>query len=244
MKTIFHSIKKFIKYHIIPILASLGLILIFIAVLLMMRQVKKEIETYTIQDAKLYQYFKEQKREYNSTLTISNEKEITELKIEGKSVELDSTPFYYQEEKKVIFPHQMSVVFPNSNSLQRKVSYFTILDGTDITTYLKNANLNYMLQNAFLYDGNDLYFFPEGVTITVMGTPYSLTPFSYVIVNYNGECIFYDYEMNQAQVIENVTEDVIATGDNYQLNLSIDATIYGEKSRLLLKKLEYLDNLK
>ena len=90
MKTIFHSIKKFIKYHIIPILASLGLILIFIAVLLMMRQVKKEIETYTIQDAKLYQYFKEQKREYNSTLTISNEKEITELKIEGKRIRFNT----------------------------------------------------------------------------------------------------------------------------------------------------------
>lgn len=238
------KIGQFMKYHMIPIFASLGLILIFIAVLLMMRQVKKEIETYTVQDAKLYQYFKEQKREYNTTLTISNEKEITELKIDGESVELDSTPFYYQEERKVLFPQTMSVIFPNSNTLQKKIPYFSILDGTDISTYVKNSNLNYMLQNAFLYDGNDLYFFPETVTVTVMGTPYTLTPFSYVIITYNGECIFYNYEMEQAHVIENVNGDVIAEGNGYTLNLSIDAAIYGEKSKLLLKKLEYLENLK
>ena len=138
----------------------------------------------------------------------------------------------------------MSVIFPLANSLQKKIPYFTELDGTEMVSFLKNSNLEYQLFNAFLFDGNDMYFFPDGITIKFMDREISLSPYSYVIVNFNQEVIYYNYEMDIADVVENVTGDVLAVGDGYNINLSIDAVIYGEKSRLLLKNLEYLDNLK
>ncbi len=244
MKEFFYKIGKFVKEHMIPIFIVLCVIVIFIIVLLLMKNVKEELENYTVKDANLYQYFREIRRDYNTTLTISNEKEITELKINDETVELDSTPFYYQDEKKVLFPQQMSVIFPLANSLQKKIPYFTELDGTEMVSFLKNSNLEYQLFNAFLFDGNDMYFFPDGITIKFMDREISLSPYSYVIVNFNQEVIYYNYEMDIADVVENVTGDVLAVGDGYNINLSIDAVIYGEKSRLLLKNLEYLDNLK
>ena len=53
----------------------------------------------------------------------------------------------------------------------------------------------------------------------------------------------YDYKNDSALVEENIVGDVFVLGDGYQLNVSIDGIIYGENTRLLMKNLNYLDNL-
>ena len=96
------KLRLFFKKHFVKILIGLAVLLIGIGVIFMLRQVEKELETYTVEDASMYQYFGTQKFMYDTSLTISNEKEITELKVNDEVVELDSDPFYYQKEKKVI----------------------------------------------------------------------------------------------------------------------------------------------
>ena len=244
MKKFKKKLGLFFKKHFVKFLIGLAVILIGVGVVLLLRQVEKELETYTVEDASMYQYFGTQKFMYDTSLTISNEKEITELKVNDEVVELDSDPFYYQKEKKVIFPRDMSVVFPKSNGLQRKIPYFTVLDGTGIDNYLTNRGLNYLIENAFLYDGNDLYFFLDEVTIQLPdGRTIPLSPYSYLVLNYNVELMAYDYKNDSALVEENIVGDVFVLGDGYQLNVSIDGIIYGENTRLLMKNLNYLDNL-
>lgn len=236
--------KKKFKKLLIPLLVTSGIVLIFIAILLMIQKVEEQLTTYNSKDLSLYQYFKDRRMDYNTTIVISNKDNETSLKIDGETVELDSTPFYYQKERKVLFPKVMSVIFPMSNVLQKKIPYFQKLDGTGTSTYIRGIHTNYLLQNAFLYDGNDLYFFPEGVKVTIMGQEYSMSNFSYIIVGFDNEVIMYDYELDHATLLENVEGDVIATYNDCKINLSIDSVIYNGKSRLLLKNLDYLDNLK
>lgn len=237
------KIKSFFKNKIAVTLLILGIISISAGFLLIINMVQEKMNTYTIEDAKLYQYFNEQRFDYDTKLVLSNKDEITELKINDETVTLDSTPFYWQKEKKVLFPQTMSVVFPRENGLQRRVPYFTILDGTNIDNYLKYNTTSYALYNSFLYDGNDLYFFPNETVIEIDGKKYNLTPYSYAIVRYDKECILYNYELDTVEIIQDA-KDVFVSGDGYKLNLKIDSIIYGEKARLLLKNLDYLTILK
>ncbi len=236
--------KKSFKKYIKKILLFLLIIVLLLSVILIIKKVTKKITTYEIKNTAMYQYFGEQRFDYNTNLTINKDKEITKLLINNKEVVLSSDPFYYSKEKKMLFPNDMSIIIPSSNLLQKKIPFYTILDGTKIGTYLRNAKNEYFIDDAIIFDGNDLYIFPFETTLIVDNNKYELSRFSYVIVNYNNKtCFFYDYEKEITKTIEDLKNDVYTTNGNYKANLSIDSIENNGKQRLLMKEIRYLDSI-
>lgn len=234
------KINKKLKF---PLLVALAIVILVVIILLFVKFLNRDLETFEVVDTEMYQYFGEQRFDYTTNMTINNKNEIKNLKVDGKEVVFFSEPFYYKEERKVLFPIEMSLIVPSSNMLQARLPVFTVLDGTILQTYLKNANLNYYIDDAIIFDGNNLYFFPFESILKIDGVEHALTAFSFVTVDpLNKECVYYDYENDIAKTVE-YTKEVSAVVNNLTLNLSVDSIVINGKQRLLIKDLKHLDLL-
>lgn len=238
------KILEFIKKHLVIFLTTVGLILILLAVIFIVFFVKENLDTYTIENEDMYIYFDQAKFEYNTDITLDSSSGVTKLEVDGEEVDLESEPLYYKGIDKVIFPKEMAVVFPLSSGQQKRIAKFTQLDASEGGMYLKNRNLNYSIANAFLFDGNSLYFFLDDTTFKVGEIEITVPAFSYAIYNFNKDLYLYDYEEDMMYYFANVTNDVLAEAKGYTINLSIDSLEINGKSKLLLKNFSYLSNLK
>lgn len=236
MKKVINFIKKHIKLFI-PIL----LILISLIVIIILTFMKENMNEYKIEKAKTYIYFGETRFDYNTELTLNAESGVTKIELNGQQVDLDSQPIYYTGLDKVIFPQEMSVIYPSTGQ-SYKIPRFTNIEmqnGVNYTDATKTP-----LDNVFIYDGNDLYFFLDDATLNLGETQIDLSPFSYVIYNYNGELYVYNHRDDHMYYLPNVSEDVLVQTDKYKINLSIDSITTKNKEKLLIKNFTYLDKLK
>lgn len=200
----------------------------------------------TVESHDFYQWYSGQRVEYKGELTFTRKEGLTELKATDRKVTLDSTPVYYADENgKVIFPEDMAVVYPNNNGMMYRINHFADITEENGDIYLE-TNLatktnKTKLEKAFLYDGQDLYFFLERTSITVNGTTYEVSPLSYAIVRYKQSVEIYNYEKDEYQVIDTTeTQDAKVVTDTYTINMSVDSLQTAEKEQLLIKGLSYL----
>ena len=231
MSEIRESIKPYIKYIII-----FPLVLILFIVL----YIRSTIDKRELEEANFYQYIGGQKVEYNGKIILDKNQNISELKFNDVTVDLDSTPIYYEKEGKlkVIFPETMNVVYPESNGLQYQTPYFTTLESNGEWV---NSDNGKTFENCFIYDFKDLYFFIDKTMLKVGEKEYELEPFSYAIVDDNVIEI-YDKTNNEYYILE-PNENVYATANAYTINLNIDSIKYGENERLLIRNKDFLKNI-
>jgi len=234
--------KNYKKLIIVLILVVVVFLFVFIS-----NKVNDKVRTFTIKDQKFYQYLYEQRVDYETQIVFSNEDGITRLKMdeEDESRLLDSSPFYYDDMDMVLFPQKMSVVFPRDNVKQEIIPIFTIVDmqSTDFVE-LKNNNTTYDLQDAFIYDGSDLYFFVTETELKYNDKTVKLSPLSFVRYNNLTDSInYYNYDEETAVFETDIKGDVFALTDKYTINLKIDGVKQGEDYRLLIKKLDILNKL-
>lgn len=227
--------KKNIKWF------ALLLIIIIVIILLFFR---RNVDQVKIENHDLYQYFNGIKVEYTGSIKINKEtNNITKITFKDETVDLDSTPLYYKDEEKAIFPKTMSVIYPHLGT-QYKVNYFSTIyrDLEDI--YVQDGPLNKVISNAVFYDGRDLYFLGCDATVTYGNESYELKAMSYIIVDtYNSVLQIYDKEKDEFKIIENMTDEVIISNSKIKVNATLDLMYYNDKSRLLLKKIDILSNL-
>ncbi len=195
-----------------------------------------------------YQYFYGMYQEYGGKIDLIRDKESVQLKLEsGKILNLDSTPIYYKDIlRKVILPSKMEIVQPSSGTLY-KIDEFSNVFQENASMYVKkfNSENGKMLDNVFLYDGEDLYFFVDETIITIGDQEITVSPLSYCIVNYRQNIEIYDYEKNEYTIIpEDIakTVDVQATNAkrDYNINLSVDTFNMGDVDQLLIRDIEHL----
>lgn len=200
--------------------------------------IKKTIDKKEYKDTNFYQYIAGQKIEYEGQIVFDRNEKISELKFKDITIELDSTPIYYEKDNKtnVIFPETMNVAYPASNGLQYELPYFSILQYDGLGTYDKKYK---SYENCFIYDFKDLYFFVEKVTITVGETEYNLEPFSYAIITPNQPIEIYDKQNDEYYILD-WNDDVKAHTEGYTIDLAIDSISYGENQRLLIKNKKFL----
>ena len=199
-----------------------------------------------------YQYFYGIYEEYSGKLEIFEQENSKQLVLEdGKIIYLDSTPIYYKDTLgKVLFPSKMEVVYPEKGKVYMLDDFSNIIQDSNVmyAKRLKKDNKK-SINNSFIYDGEDLYFFLEETTIKVGKKKYKLSPLSYAIVNYRQNIEFYDYKkdeyiiLDEAQATSN--SDVIATNKNkdYEINLSIDSFSTDYTDQLLIRNMDYLTEL-
>jgi hypothetical protein len=234
------KIIKKLKNKYMPYVLSLILLIIIFLLFIF----NKKIDEITFENHQFYQYLSGIRFDYGGKLKINHDNEITNLSFKNIKINLDSTPIYFEDIKKVLFPKNMIVVYPVSGGLQYKIGYYSTIYNDKNTFYIRNGSLKKVLSNCFLYDGDNLYFFIEKANITVNNTVYNISPFSYVIVDYNQNIQIFNYEKQEFKIIDTQKQEIIVSTDNYSINSSIDAINYNKKSRLLLKNFKYLSKLK
>lgn len=237
-----NNIKKIIRDNyklIIPITLMVVLFaafLIYYKVMLSNNYTKDEIK-------KVFQYFYGQKYEYDLIISKNRKDVIVNIKPQDIEVNYDSTPIYYQEKDITIFPENMSIVMPTiscAEYLSSKYSYITYENGLyNLTT----NNYNNKLNHYFLYDGNDLYFFIEPVTLTVNGEKIKLSPLSYVIAKYNKSITYYDKEKDTFKTIETTDDKALIENDYYSINIEKDSLNYQGTNILLTSTIEKLNTI-
>lgn len=234
--------KKKRKSAIITTSIIAALIVIIIVVITIIGS----LNSTTVESHNFYQWYYGQKVEYNGELTFTRKEGLTELKATDRKVTLDSTPVYYADENsKVIFPEDMAIVYPNNNGMMYRINHFADITEENgeiyLETNLATTTNKSKLEKAFLYDGQDLYFFLERTSITVNGTTYEVSPLSYAIVRYKQSVEIYNYEKDEYQVIDTTeTQDAKVVTDTYTINMGVDSLQTAEKEQLLIKGLSYL----
>lgn len=224
----------------VSIVSALIVIIIIVSIII------SNLNSTKTESHNFFQWYSGQKVEYKGELTFTRKEGLTELKATDKKVTLDSTPVYYAEkENKVIFPEDMAIVFPNNNGMMYRINHFSniIEESNDVylETNLAVETNKTKLDQAFLYDGQDLYFFLERCNITVNGTTYEVSPLSYAIVRYKQSIEIYNYEKDEYQVIDiQDGQEAKVVTDTYTINMSFDSLQTAEKEQLLIRGLRYL----
>lgn len=226
MKKIINFCKE--KYKIlIPVMVG---IVLLVTLFFLYREYKYD-NTRNKKETSVYQYFGGTKHEYTAIVTYNLKDSIVNLESKDKKIEYDSTPVYYAEEDKVIFPKEMTIVFPLRNGSQYRLYKYATYYKEDNLHYIKNntdiGNYNYF----FLFDGEDMFFFPDEVTLKINDKEYKkLGAMSYVTVVGGLTLIYYDTTTETSEFIE--LEGDIVTVNNENINVNINEKYcmsFGEK---------------
>lgn len=191
-----------------------------------------------------YQYLYGRKLEYSGILEMSDEDGITKFETGEETIVVDSIPVYYKNEKNtVILPKNMAVVFPLNNGKTNKVNSLSTVYTEYDEAYIKKGKLNRKLENCFLYDGNDLYFFIEETRVSIGEREFILPPLSYVNATYKGYTEIYNYRDDEYEYIDELSGEIIASTGDYTINLSNETIKYNGTEQILLKRIKNLPNL-
>lgn len=194
-------------------------------------------------DEKFYQYFNELKIEYDATISFNKNKVIKAFEPKEYKVNYGSRPIYYvnKDINHVIFPSDMMIILPLKKELLYKTPEFTYVEKKGSLQYLTFEDYHNNNDHYILYDGDDLYFFSDSVTLSIGGEEIKLSPLSYII-DTPDEFSYYDYETDTYKTYSNY-DDIILANDYYKINVSNDyVDILGENV-LLNIDIEFLNNL-
>ena len=206
------------KYKIlIPIMVA---IVLLVTIFFLYREYKYD-NTRNKEEVEVFQYFGGMKNDYTAIITYNLKDSVVNLESKNKKIEYDSIPVYFKDEDKVLFPHEMTIVFPLREGSQFKLYKYAIYYKDDNLHYIKNntdiGNYNYF----FLYDGKDVFFFPDEVTLRIDGKDYKqLGEKSYVSVVGGLTLIYYDTATDSSEVIELDGRTVTVVNDNMDVNIS------------------------
>ena len=148
-------------------LKGICLILLLIAVILGINVYLTKLNTQDTVEEQFYQYFGGVKTEYDGVMSITKKGEITELRTKEGAINLDSTPVYYKNSSKVLFPETMAKVEGSNNGKMTKIERFSTLEKEEESIYLVRKKERKLLENSFLWDGSDMYFFLGNATLSV-----------------------------------------------------------------------------
>lgn len=233
------NIKQIIKENYKLIIPITLLLVLFIAFLIYYKVMISN--NYTKDETiKAFQYFYGERYDYNLNVSKNRKDVIVSIKPQDIKINYDSTPIYYQDKDIVILPKDMSVIMPTlscAEYLARGYSYITYENGIyNIATDKYNKKLNHY----FFYDGKDLYFFIEPVTLTVNNEKIELSPFSYVIAKYNNSITYYDKKTDTFKILEVTDDKTLIANEYYSINVSKDNLNYQGTNIILTSAIENL----
>ncbi len=187
------------------------------------------------QDTLVYQCFGGKKIEYTAIVTYNLNDVIVDIKARDKTIEYDSTPIYYQENDKVIFPEEMSIVFPVKEGSQYKIYKNAVYENIENKHYIKNNTNRAEYSYFFLFDGKGLFYFPDAVMLKINGKEHTkLSGMSYVKIIGGNSMEYYDKDKDKTEVIEIEGKKVSVSSDEINVNLSERYTeSFGKKILLM-----------
>ncbi len=191
----------------------------------------------------VYQYFNDEKYPYQAVVSKNKKGVVVDFKPKDIEVNLDSTPVYYQSGNVVLFPRDMSVVMPTlscAEYLSRGYSYITYQKGIyQLTTNRYFGKLNHY----FFYDGKDLYFFIEPVTLVIGKEEVNLSSYSYLVAKAQNSISYYDKKNDLYRTIQSDDMDIYVKNDYYKIYVARDIIDYQGQNVVLTASLENLNTI-
>lgn len=233
--------KEFIKNRYNILIPAFLLIVLLIAILLYSKEYKNNRYA-KVEEVNVYQYFSGIKMEYVANISRNRKNVILEYENKEFAVSLDSTPVYIKDKANVIFPKEMSMVFPLENREYQVNALAEVYSENDLY-YLNIRNLNNIYDHVFFYDGDNLYFFIDNVTLVIGNQTIELSPMSYVSASYKNFVEYYDYVSDSYGMIDITDEEVIVKNDYMTINVVGDEIIYKNSFSLLTKDFSFLEKI-
>lgn len=144
------------------------------------------------------------------------------ISYEDSSYLLKNTPLYEKGNGRVIFTEYCSIVRPKIQMTNR-ISPMCILAKDETGFVVQNGERVSPVEDFFLFDGSDTYYFPEQTVLEWGEEKITLSHFSKVVVQYNHSIEIFDYEKETQSVYDAVEGFCIATlTGREQINLSTD----------------------
>ena len=226
--------KQFIKekYNIlIPVFLG---VVILIALFLYGREYRNNRYAYE-KEQDVYQYFSKNKIEYKATISRNRKDVVLDIKSKDFNVSLDSTPIYIKDSDKVIFPKDRQYAVNALTEIYKKNDLY----------YLNQKGINKSFDYMFLYDGKDLYFFIDTVTLKVGDKEITLSPMSYIDCSYLNLLSYYDKESDTYEIIElnNTNSSVLVETKYMTIDVSSDEIIYKDDFTMLINNFSSLPKL-
>lgn len=223
---------------IIPIIV---LIVLLIVVFIYLREYKYS-QYRNKQEHSFYQYYAGLKLEYDATISFNRDNEIKGFEPKEYKITYDSIPIYYKEQEKVIFPNEMSIIFPLRNYRQNKLKEFSYMERINNINYITFEDYRKNLDHYIIFNGNNLYFFSDSVNLTINGESITLSPMSYIIAR-NDEFSYYNYETDEYKTLE-INQEVFVSNDYYKINVTNDYIDATNDRILLINDIQELSVLK
>lgn len=238
-------------------LLKLGIIVIAVIFIFVAYRIFKAIsgnnQRIDLSGKAFYQYFSGIKKEYSGKIEIINKKDSKNEKNEkililedNSTVYLDATPMYYRDELgKLLLPEKVEVVFPKLKTNYKFEDFSVIYKENGkikVKKYKDSESKAKEIEDAFIFDGQDMYLFLKETTIKVGDQEYVVPPLSYAYVSYRDYVEIYDYDKDESLVLQGkeYEQDIKAYTDDYVIDMSIDSLEYEETQQLLIKKLDYV----
>lgn len=234
--------KEFIKNRYNILIPVFLLIVLLIAIFLYASEYKNNRYAY-VDEVEVYQYFSGVKMEYTARIGRNKKNVILDYENKDYVVSLDSTPVYIKDKDNVIFTKEMSIVYPLEDKQYQVNALAEVYKQFDLY-YLNIRNLNKTFDHLFFYDGNNLYFFIDNVTLTVGNQSIQLSPMSYVSALYLNFVEYYDYATDTYGMLDiSNNSEVIVKNDYMTLNVATDKMIYNDGFTLLTNDFSYLSKI-
>lgn len=230
--------KDFIKNKYNILIPVFLLLVLLIALLLYVKEYKNNRYAEE-KEVLVYQYFSGVKMEYTARISRNKKNVVLDYINDEFAVSLDSTPVYLKDQDSVIFPKEMSIVFPLKDKEYQVNALAEVYKENDLY-YLNIRNVNNTFDHLFYYDGKNLYFFVDNVTLTVGNREISLSPMSYVSCSYLNMVEYYDFATDTYETINISNEDVIVKNDYMTIDVASDKVIYKNSFSLLTKDFSVL----
>lgn len=188
------------------------------------------------EEEKVFQYFSSVRVDYTGIITYNLKKSIVDFTAKNVDIEQNVVPIYYADMSKVIFPVEMSIVFPHRDGSQYKLYKYATYYKQDGVDFIKNNVDLGTYKDFFLYNGKDTFFFPSETVLKLGDKEYkTLGEMSYVRVVGGFTLIYYDTTTETSEAIELDGRDVFVTNDYINLNVT-DKYFYSFSSKMLLMR--------
>ena len=172
-------------------------------------------------ETEVYQYFGGIRTDYTAIITYNLKKSIVDITPKDKKIEYDGTPIYYRDKLEVLFPKEMIVAFPLREGSQYKTYKYATYINDDSIHNIKNDTYTGVYDYFFMYDGEEVFFFPTPVKLLIDGVEYTnLSGGSYVSLVGGYTLIYYDYEEDKSEVIEIEGKKISVSSEYINVNLS------------------------
>ena len=197
----------------------------------------------TTKEEEVFQYFYGRRYDYKANVSKNRRDVIVDFEPINVKVNLDSSPIYLKDGKTVILPKDMSVVMPTMSCaeyLALGYSYIKYQKGLYMLTTNRYHN---SLNHYFFFDGKDTYFFIENVTLVVNNEKINLTPYSYIIVQYNNYLSYYDVKSDTFKTIEINNSEVVVENEYYKILVDRDIIDYQGHNVILTSAIDKLNTI-